>query len=347
MLAAALPVVGDQPVLEIVKPRCGPGYECLIDPHRAGPLARSWQREAQAQGIMIDVRQGPLTRQSRKLGVRDEDAWCFAPLKCNAHGVFTAKGRRPVTIIPNKASRVQPACPRTDGIGAQKHKLLRGRQVWAVTRKHLVTEERVGANRRRIGRAGQREPDRRRDVELLGRACLRNAVGASIDNFANDRTPEASFQALADNVDALQIRKGLEVRQCLRMPLVEGGGASRLSIPALGEVLADRGFVGHHIDPPTIDDRLIDEVWHQPNGRDQNVKFGIENKALDAILIRLCRERGDDDGDRCDLLDDFQEMHITMPLEDLHRPPQDVNRRSNLTPHRRPILTPLCGGFCW
>jgi len=65
-------------------------------------------------------------------------------------------------------------------------------------------------------------------------------------------------------------------------------------------------------------------VWHQPNGRDQNVKFGIENKALDAILIRLCRERGDDDGDRCDLLDDFQEMHITMPLEDLHRPPQDA-----------------------
>jgi hypothetical protein len=24
-----------------------------------------------------------------------------------------------------------------------------------------------------------------------------------------------------------------------------------------------------------------------------------------------------------------------------------VNRRSNLTPHRRPILPPLRGGFCW
>jgi CheY-like chemotaxis protein len=24
-----------------------------------------------------------------------------------------------------------------------------------------------------------------------------------------------------------------------------------------------------------------------------------------------------------------------------------VNRLANLTPHRRPILTPSCGGFCW
>ena len=28
-----------------------------------------------------------------------------------------------------------------------------------------------------------------------------------------------------------------------------------------------------------------------------------------------------------------------------HRPSQTVNRRSNLTPYRRPILTPLSDGF--
>jgi Protein of unknown function (DUF2274) len=100
-LAAPLPFVGDQPILEIVEPRCCPRYECLINPHRASPLARSWQREAQAQRIAVDVRQGPPTCQSRQLGLHDKHVWRFAPLECDAYGIFATEGCRPVAIIPN------------------------------------------------------------------------------------------------------------------------------------------------------------------------------------------------------------------------------------------------------
>jgi len=130
--------------------------------------------------------QGPVACQSRKLGVLDKDAWRFAALECDAHRIFATEGRRPIAIIPDQSCRVQPACPRTNRIGAQKYELLRRCQIRVVTRKHLVPEERVGANLRRIGWAGEREPNRRRDVELFGRAGQRNVLGAGIHNFAHD-----------------------------------------------------------------------------------------------------------------------------------------------------------------
>ena len=39
--------------------------------------------------------------------------------------------------------------------------------------------------------------------------------------------------------------------------------------------------------------------------------------------------------------------HHVLSAEIVTALPQHVNRLANLTPHRRPILTPSCGGVCW
>ena len=86
------------------------------------------------------------------------------------------------------------------------------------------------------------------------------------------------------------------------------------------------------MDPPTIDDRLIDEVYGinrmvaiRTSSSESKTKLLTQYSRYDcAASVVMMMEIG------CDLLDDFK-MHITMPLEDLHR-------------HRRMPLAVPCTG---
>src|SRR5690242_7949062 len=107
MLAPALPVIGFQPLFEIVEPCCSPRHKRLVDPHVAFPFAGTGQVQAKAEGIVIDVWKFAAASELGEAGRHYQHSRRVASVKGDGHFVLATNGRRADAVRPRQSSCVQ------------------------------------------------------------------------------------------------------------------------------------------------------------------------------------------------------------------------------------------------
>jgi len=76
--------------------------------------------------------------------------------------------------------------------------------------------------------------------------------------------------------------------------------------------------------------RALDEARHHPNDLDDELELGVVGGRRNAGFVGLRDERGDDDGDRGDVLRVTFKMDVPMTLAELDRTPQNPLQRGLL-----------------
>ena len=108
MHAAAVPLIGDEPVFEVEEPEAGPWHDGLVEAQSRMPFLRSRQMQAEARGpLRVDVRQAPISCEIVEIRRLDEDFRGLTLGIFNACGVLAAerswRGHEP----PDETARAQ------------------------------------------------------------------------------------------------------------------------------------------------------------------------------------------------------------------------------------------------
>jgi hypothetical protein len=118
VLAAAFPLVGSEPILEIEQPQRRPRDDRLVEPHPEPPLGRSRKVEAEPRRVVVDVRKIAAAGERVEVGILDEDVRRKFVVHLDADPVDAAESRRRRFVGPREATGMQESVTRADGIGA-------------------------------------------------------------------------------------------------------------------------------------------------------------------------------------------------------------------------------------
>jgi ParB family transcriptional regulator, chromosome partitioning protein len=190
----------------------------------------------------------------------------------------------------------------------------------------------------------------RRTYPHPGELSAEDQAALTTAQTAFDRLTEEhqAAEELADDVDArfgeleAEIERLEAERQAYDPDDIARGGAFEI-LSHDGTIRIERGFIRPADEKPQAEteQRSDNQV---PNGED-----GADSQAVDVgEEDEGATEKEDDDRPLSDVLVRDLTAHRALGLRlNLSEQPETVNRLANLTPHRRPILTPSRGGVCW